>query len=127
MYCFQRIMKVYLSCLTVFVLGAALQSLSAAELSGKVKLKGEPKPEIAVSGWESTTCGPLIHGALTTRHYVVGPDKGLANVFVYIKEGAAPTPPPAGAPEPILDQVQCQYQPYVMGLVAGQKFKIRNS
>jgi plastocyanin len=62
---------------------------------------------------------------VTTRHYVVGADKGLANVFVYIKQGAQKTP--ATGEGPTLDQTGCMYEPYVMGVVTGQKFKIRNS
>ena len=121
-------MKVCLTTLTLLALAGALQNASAAELTGKVKLKGDPKPEatMAIDAIQNTTCGGVIHAPISTRHFVVGPDKGLANVFVYIKKGAAPTPAPAG-PEPVLDQVNCQYEPYVMGLVTGQKFKIRNS
>jgi plastocyanin len=121
---YQKLMKVYLPSLSVVVLAGALQTLSAAELTGKVKLKGEPKPEAPIP-LESTTCGPIVHTPITTRHYVVAPDKGLANVFVYIKKGAPPTPPAGEAP--VLDQVDCQYQPYVLGAVAGQKITIRNS
>jgi len=117
-------MKFYLSCITTAVLAAALQTVSAAEITGKITLKGTPKPETPVP-LEGTTCGPVVHTALTTRHYLVGADKGLANVFVYIKQGAAAAPATAG--EPLLDQLNCQYEPYVMGMVTGQKLKIRNS
>src|SRR6266566_4760382 len=122
----RKLMKSYLQYLAIGALAGSLQTLSATEITGKVKLKGTPKPELPIP-IEGTTCGPIVHTQLTTRHYVVGPDKGLANVFVYIKQGAAPTPPPAGAEEPLLDQVNCQYEPYVMGVVTGQKFKIRSS
>src|SRR5947209_16952660 len=106
--------------LTAIILAGATQLLPAAELTGKVKLKGEPKPEVVIPVATDPTCGPVVHTKMTTRHYVVSPDKGLANVFVYIKKGASPTPPPAGE-KPVLDQVNCQYEPYVMGVVAGQK------
>ena len=42
-------MKPYLSCLALMAVAGLCQSLSAAEISGKVKLKGEPKPEVPVS------------------------------------------------------------------------------
>jgi hypothetical protein len=114
-----------LSFLTLAALAAASPTLFAAEVTGKVKLKGEPKPEVKIP-LESTTCGPIVHVPITTRHYVVGADKGLANVFVYIKKGAKPTPAPAGA-KVLLDQVNCQYEPYVMGMVVNQMLQIRNS
>ena len=63
-------------------------------------------------------CGKAHEGQkVTTRHFVVGPDKGLANVFVYVKEGAPKTP--SKGPEPMLDQAGCMYEPYVLGAVAG--------
>ena len=120
----QHYMKSTLSCLALAVVAGAIQTASAAEITGKVTLKGTPKPEVPIT--LDATCGPLHTTPITTRHYVVGPDKSLANVFVYIKQGAAAAPAPAGE-EPILDHNGCQYEPYVMGLVTGQKFKIRNS
>ena len=122
---FENSMKRFLPILNILVLAGAWQTVSAAEISGKVKLKGDPKPEVPIP-LEGTTCGPLVHTPLTTRHYVVGPDKSLANVFVYIKQGASPTPPAAGS-KPVLDQTDCQYQPYVLGVVANQPLIIRNS
>ena len=117
-------MKSYITVLTIGVLAASMQISSAAEITGKVKLKGDPKPEIPID--LGPICGPLHEGApAKTRHYVVGADHGLANVFVYIKEGAKATPGKGEAG--VLDQKGCMYEPYVMGVVTGQKFKIRNS
>ena len=110
--------------LTVLTLAAFAATASAAEISGKVKLTGTPPPEKAIP--LDAACGTAAGRALTTRHYVVGADKGLANVFVYVKEGAKPVPAPAGK-GPVLDQSGCEYQPYVMGLQAGQHFDVRNS
>jgi len=36
------------------------------------------------------------------------------------------TPAPAIQPSPVLDTVGCMFQPYVMGVVTGQKFTVRN-
>ena len=116
-------MKSYLSVTIIAVLAASIHSGSAAELSGKVKLKGTPKPEVPIQ--MEVNCGKLSPNPVTTRHYVVGQDNGLGNVFVYVKSGAPKTPPSGEAP--LLDQVNCMYQPYVMGVVAGQKLKVRNS
>ncbi len=51
----------------------------------------------------------------------------LANVFVYVKEGL-----PAGSfavpNEPVvLDQKRCRYNPRMLGVMAGQPFKVLNS
>jgi hypothetical protein len=102
-------------------LGAA----SAAEITGKIKLKGTPPAEKTVIEAEAM-CGSFMKKKpLTTRHYVVGQESGLGNVFVYIKEGAQPAAPTG--PGPVLDQVDCEYTPYVLGVQTGQKFSIRNS
>jgi len=121
-------MKSYTTGLALAVLAGSFQLAFAGDITGKVKLKGTPKPEIVIPlGKSEPTCGPLHpkDHPIMTRHYVVGPDKGLANVFVYIKEGAKPAPPKGESP--LLDQVGCMYEPFVLGAVTGQKIKIRNS
>jgi len=116
-------MKSYITGLTLAALAASIQISTAGEISGKVKLKGTPKPEVPID--LGPICGKLHDGPATTRHYVVGADHGLANVFVYIKEGAKATPPAGDGP--VLDQKGCMYEPYVLGVVTGQKYKIKNS
>lgn len=117
------IKNVYFAGLLAAGLSSLAFSSSAADISGKVKLQGTPKPEIPIQ--LDPTCGKLHSSPITTRHYVVGKDNGLANVFVYVKEGAAKTPAPS---QPVvLDQNGCMYHPYVFGAVVGQKIIIRNS
>jgi plastocyanin len=116
-------MKNLIPFLTMTVATCAVTSLSAAEISGKVKLKGTPPPEIQIK--MDDACGKLQGAPPTTRHYIVGQDSGLGNVFVWIKEGAKPTPPKGDGP--VLDQTSCMYQPYIFGVQTGQKFKIKNS
>jgi plastocyanin len=110
---------------TVAALLSAIGTLPAADLAGKVKLNGTPPAEGSMK-MTDPVCGKQ-RGTemISTRHYVVGADKGLGNVFVWVKEGAA-----AKAPEgegKTLDQLNCEYSPYVMGVQTGQKFKILNS
>ncbi len=114
-------MKLTLSLVTVTAIAGSFAS--AAEISGKVTLTGTPLPEKEIA--LDAMCGKMHTKPLTTRHYVVGADKGLANVFVYVKEGAKPTP--ATGKGGTLDQVGCEYSPYVMGVQAGQAFDVRNS
>jgi hypothetical protein len=109
----------------VVALVGSVRGLNAAEVSGKVKLSGTPPPEKTVVEAEAICGSFLTHKPLKTRHYVVGADNGLGNVFVYVKEGAQPTPPKREPP--LLDQVNCEYVPYMMGVQVNQKFKIKNS
>ena len=117
-------MKNEIKVLAIAVVVGSVQMLSAAEISGKIKLKGTPPAEKQID--MDTNCGKLHTAPLFTRHYVVGADGGLANVFVYIKSGVDKKyDPPATAA--LLDQKGCEYQPYVMGIQTGQKLSIKNS
>ena len=66
-------------------LTGSLQSAFAGDVTGKVTLKGTPPPEKTIAF--DDTCSKLHPTVTTTRHYVVGADNGLANVFVYISKG----------------------------------------
>jgi hypothetical protein len=110
-------------CLTAAVLAGLVQAASAADIVGRITLKGTPPPEIPLPF--DADCAKLHTHPETTHFYLVGPNSGLGDVFVYIKEGAKPTPPPS---EPkILDQIGCEYVPYIFGIHTGQKLIVRNS
>ncbi len=113
--------------LTILSLAGSLQLLHGADLTGKVVLKGTPKPEITIDMAADPKCGAMHSAPVTTRHYVTGQDGGLANVFVYLKSGLTEKNFPVPADGPMLDQKGCEYWPYVMGVQANQKFKIRTS
>ena len=103
--------------------------VSAADITGKVVLKGTPPPEITIdmSTSPDKTCGAAHSTPVTTRHYLVSKDGGLANVLVYVKSGLEGKTFPAPTTEPVLDQAGCLYEPFVMGVMVNQKFKIKNS
>ena len=90
---------------------------------GRAVLRGQAPPEKPIT--VDPACGRLVAQPPTTRHYVVGPNQGLANVFIYIKAGAAATQP--SVPGPTLDQIGCEYQPYILGVQTEQTFQVRNS
>src|SRR6266404_1176464 len=102
--------------LTFLALAGSLQVLSAADITGKVTLKGTPKPEIPIDMAADPKCGSLHSTPITTRHYLVD-NGGLANVFVYIKSGLTERNFPVPTTEPLIDQVGCLYEPYVMGVM----------
>ena len=111
-------MKPYL---TLALFAGSLQWVAAADVTGKVSLKGTPKSEVAID--MGPQCGKFSKPA-TTRHYVVGKDGGLANVFVYIKDAKST---PVTGEGPTLDQVGCMYIPYVFGVGVNQEYKVKNS
>ncbi|MDX1682649.1 MAG: carboxypeptidase regulatory-like domain-containing protein [Phycisphaeraceae bacterium] len=62
-----------------------------------------------------------------SKLFIFGENDTLQNVFVYVSKGidadSVETPEAAA----VLDQVGCEYVPHVLGVVAGQKLKIKNS
>ena len=101
------------------------QIASAGDVTGKVTLKGTPPPEKPIAF--DDTCSALHPTVTTTRHYVVGKDNGLANVFVYISKGleGKKFTPPSKVVE--IDQEGCMFYPYVSGVMVGQVVKFKNS
>jgi hypothetical protein len=95
-------------------------------LVGKVTLSGTPEPEKPLP--LDPTCGRIYPSVKpTTQFYVVAPDGGLADVFVYITKGIENRnflPPQQPL---VLDQVGCVYTPYVAGALVGQTIEVRNS
>ena len=58
---------------------------------------------------------------------VLGENKELANIFVWVKGGLPEATWPAPSEPVVLDQRGCRYVPHVMGLIVGQPLKVLNS
>jgi plastocyanin len=102
-------------------------------ISGKVSFDGEDPGRAVIRMGADPNCKPhepitvgKVTGALSETT-IVGADKGIKNVFVYVKDGlgnrvyATPTTPV------VLDQNGCQYEPHVFGVQVGQPIEIKNS
>jgi len=94
------------------------------ELCGRVRLEGKPPAEVPVR--LDATCQALREQPLTTRHYVVGPNGGLANVLVYIKEGLPGHYSAPATTNALIRAEACLFEPYVTGVQTAQKFTIHN-
>lgn len=112
------------SCFAVAALLASLQLASAGDIVGKITLKGTPPPERDIP--LDPQCGK-IHPTKKTRLYVVGAGGELADTFVYVKDGLTGKTFPVPEKPALLDQVGCEYIPYVSGLMVNQKLLVRNS
>jgi plastocyanin len=98
-----------------------------ASVSGVVKFEGTaPKPtRIDVS--QDPLCAKAHSTPLTTEDIVVGPDRGLANVVVYVSDGlGTQTFQPPQQPA-VLEQKGCQYKPHVLAVQSNEKINIVNS
>ena len=102
----------------------SLQLASAGDIVGKITLKGTPPPERDIP--MDPHCGKL-HPTKKTRLYIVGPNGELADTFIYVKEGLGGKTFPVPTEPKLIDQVDCEYVPYVSGLMANQKLLVRNS
>jgi hypothetical protein len=105
-------------------LAASLQFVSAGDITGKITLKGTPPPEKPLP--LDPQCGK-IHPTKNTKFYVVGKNGELADTFVYVKDGLAGKNFPVPDKPALIDQVGCEYVPYVSGLMVNQKLLVRNS
>src|SRR5688572_5310841 len=107
-------------------LAASLQIISAGDVTGKITLKGTPPPEKEIP--LDAGCGKLHPtNKPKTRLYVVGAGGELADTFVYVKDGLTGKQFPVPEKAALIDQVGCEYVPYVSGLMVGQKLLVRNS
>src|SRR5205814_481873 len=92
-------------------LAVSVQFLSAADITGKVTLKGTPPAEKELPVADGF-CGPgSTAKVFKGRVFRTGADSGLADVVVYLKD--APAGGAAKTQGSVLDQKGCQYEPYV--------------
>jgi hypothetical protein len=104
---------------------AAIVPAHAGSLSGKITFSGTPKVETLKM--DADPVCKRAHATIKSENEVVGPNGGLKNVFVYVKDGfeGKTFPTPKDAVE--LDQIGCQYKPHVIGAMVKQKIEIINS
>lgn len=107
---------------------------SAADIIGTITLKGTPPAEVPYTPlMQNSDCAAMYKNKPipTTHFYVVGPNGGLGDVVVFLKDAngkditgksTGPSQPPA-----LLDQKGCLYHPQILAIQTGQKLLVRNS
>ena len=106
--------------------GPAAGATGAASITGKIVFEGAVPAADKFKMSADAFCAKLHPGDVNREDIAIGSDKGLANVFVYVKSGISGTyPAPAAAAT--IDQKGCTYHPHVFGMVAGQSLEILNS
>lgn len=99
----------------------------AADIIGTITLNGTPPPEVPYTPlMNDSTCAAMYTNTPTTHFYVVGPNHGLGDVVVYLKNVTSKS---TGANQPpvVMDQKGCLYQPQILAIQTGQKLVVKNS
>jgi hypothetical protein len=107
---------------------AAMDPSTAGSLTGRVVLDGTPPAARVIRLDGDPKCLALAAGEeRRSESILVGADNGLANAFVYVKDGLPPGFYPVPTTPVVLDQQKCRYVPRVVGVQVGQPLLIRNS
>ena len=96
-------------------------------IAGRVTLRGVPPPEKPIDMSSQPPCAKLQTNSPTTRFFVVGPDGGLADVLVSIVDGLDRRRYETAPTNHELVFVNCQIQPYVSAIMAGQRVLFRSA
>jgi len=106
---------------------AGLSAASAADVTGKVTLKGTPPPEKDNTALANdANCSKFHTGPVKTQFYVVGADGGLKDVVVKVTNVTGKSTGESAAPA-VLDQKGCEYAPYIIAIQTNQKLLVKNS
>ena len=100
----------------------AADASSTGSVSGVVSFKGTPPKQATLD----MTADPMCPQTPQPSDTVVIKNGKVANVFVYVKEGAPAGPFTAPAEPVVLDQKACRYTPHMMGIMVKQPFRIMN-
>jgi hypothetical protein len=97
-------------------------------ITGTVKWSGPmPKKAMLAITKDPQVCDPDAHKTRDLERLIVGPQAGVANTVVYLKDisrGKAMDLPPQ---RQFLDQKQCRYEPHILLVPANTKLQIKSS
>jgi hypothetical protein len=120
-------MRINYQYLTIAALATGLQAAAAGDITGTITLSGTPPEEkVNQAIADDPNCGKLHTEPVKTQFYVVGANKGLKDVVVYITSVKGKSTGAAAAPV-VIDQKNCEYIPYIFAVQTGQKILVRNS
>ena len=114
----------------LFLLGLGATAL-ARDVDGVVRFEG-PKPrQRKVSMWEKGGKKSACHGfhktGLLDQSLLIGEKRGLANVFIYVKQGVEKKKFDPPKKPVVLVQDKCVFRPRILGVMVGQELQIKNS
>jgi Polysaccharide lyase family 4, domain II len=97
-------------------------------ISGTVKWTGPaaPKLEVAINK-DAGICDPDAHRTRSLERLVVGPDGGVANTIVYLKNVTSGKAMDLPEPRRKLDQKHCRYEPHILLVPQEEKLSMKSS
>jgi plastocyanin len=98
-----------------------IDQATVGSVSGAVKLDGAAPKTQKIDMSQDPAC----KGTNEAENVVADKD-GLANVFVYVKDGLGNRTFDVPKDPVVLDQSGCRYHPHVLGVMAGQTVQIKN-
>jgi plastocyanin len=110
----------FIAALAAAVLPGAVR---AEAITGAVEFTGTPPAMEKLKRDSDPFCGKK----QMNDEAVIVKDKKLVNVWVHVVKGAPESKAPADAPEVVVGQVDCMYQPRVQTAVIGQKVVAKNN
>jgi plastocyanin len=103
--------------------------IDAREVRGDAKIVGRVRFEGSPPVMRPIANQPCHEGAaaINEEFVIVGKTGGLKNVFVYVESKALPKMNGASLEAVVLDQVNCRYEPHVLGVCVGQPVRVKSS
>ncbi len=103
-------------------------AMAASSVTGTVTFTGKAPALKPLAMEADPVCAKKHSGPVANEMLVLGNGNTMGNIIVYVSKGlpAGKTYPAPQTPV-VLDQNGCQYKPHVMGIMAGQPYKILNS
>jgi plastocyanin len=120
-------MFLVVACASIFGMAASIFAQDGATLKGKFVFDGDPPKPQPIDCTKEPACCQM---KLFDQSLVVGKNKELANVVVWVRTKGLKVPAELAAAhkEPVLlDNKDCKFEPRIVGLVKGQTLKIGNS
>jgi plastocyanin len=126
-------MPALLLSLMVTLRPAAAQGRGAGETEGVGAIKGSVlfkgvRPHLPqISMTQDPVCASLQTGPVYPEDGQVNANGTLPNAFLSVKAGPVHASYPPPSTPVILNQVRCEYEPHVLGIMVGQPLKVLNS
>lgn len=106
----------------------AAPSYAASTVTGTVTFDGKVPNLAPIAMNADPVCAKKHTAPVPNEMLVLGSGNTMGNILVWVSKGlAAGKTYPVPKTPVVIDQSGCQYKPHVMGIMAGQEYKILNS